>query len=129
MREIKFRGRALFNDRHANIKVGDFVYGSFIQSSVDAPSIVWGDGEQAEVDIETVGQYIGKKDKNGKKVYERDICKKKRNKPVVIEFSDCLEDSSGGMIAGFELPSAFTDDLEVVGNIDENPELIEMVTK
>ena len=32
MREIKFRALAVVNDKHNNIKVGDFVYGQYIES-------------------------------------------------------------------------------------------------
>ena len=59
MRGIKFRGLAVVNDKHNGIKVGDFVFGSFIQSGCDAPCIIFGDGEQIEIDIKTLGQCIG----------------------------------------------------------------------
>ena len=73
MRHIKFRALAVVNDKHNGIKVGDFVYGSYIESGVDAPCIIFGDGEQIEVDRKTLGQFIGRTDKDGVEVYDGDI--------------------------------------------------------
>lgn len=71
MRTIKFRAKAIVNQKWAGIKKGDFVHGSFIQSGVDAPCIIFGDGDQVEIDIKTLGQYIGIKT-NGNEIYEGD---------------------------------------------------------
>lgn len=72
MRQIKFRALAVVNDKHNNIKVGDFVYGQYIVSGVDAPCIIFGDGEQIEVDEKTVGQFIDMIS-SGVEVYEGDV--------------------------------------------------------
>lgn len=50
MRVIKFRSLSVVNDIHNNIKVGYFVYGNYIESGIDAPCIIFGDGEQIEID-------------------------------------------------------------------------------
>jgi hypothetical protein len=46
MRTIKFRAKAIVKNKHSNIKVGDFVFGCYIESGCDAPCIIFGDGEQ-----------------------------------------------------------------------------------
>jgi hypothetical protein len=58
MNRNTFRAKAIVNQKHSGITVGDWVTGSFIQSRVDAPCIIFGYGEQIEIDIETLGQFI-----------------------------------------------------------------------
>ena len=73
MRSIKFRGIATANDKYNNIKVGDFVYGSFVETNIDC-QILFGDGEQISVDRKTVGQFTGMIGGNASvEIYESDI--------------------------------------------------------
>lgn len=71
-RRIQFRAKAIVNQKWNGIKVGDFVHGSFIESGVDATCIVFGDGEQVEIDISTMGQLTGFKSVRGVNVFEGD---------------------------------------------------------
>jgi len=69
-------------------------------------------------------QYTGLKDKNGKEIYEGDIFKKGRVK-FTIEFRDGAFEMIGiNIISVIRLSHSYRD-IEIVGNIYENPELLD----
>lgn len=130
MREILFRGKRVDN--------GAWVEGAFclkdcddpFGDTVDRPSIIKYDppcdGFWFRVDPETLGQFTGLTDKNGKKIFEGDIITISSAcvcMTGIVEFHDC----------GFEVHEYDTyevlwyypDELEVIGNIHDNPELLE----
>ena len=81
------------------------------------------------VDENTIGQYTGRKDKNGTKIFEGDIVKKNVNGKELkglVEYKDCAfgvrtnNDGSGLFLC-------FFNECEVIGNIHDNPELLEGV--
>ena len=123
MRKIKFRGNRLDN--------GEWVYGDYhrrageVHFIIDMQPDFQGKVEYViiQVDAETVSQFTGLHDKNGKEIYEGDIVR--YDMGGECEVSYCV---SGGF-AGFDLSPAFHNghqltDVEVIGNIHDNPELL-----
>ena len=141
MREILFRGKRVDN--------GEWVEGYLYRiSEYQNPFIMIKDrhAESYEVDPETVGQFTGLTDKNGKRIFEGDILRG-------FEYPFCsngefnyfaeivwFDDSSAFGIYTFKNPKSNVrgisegnidyleyfnvDKWEVIGNIHDNPELI-----
>jgi uncharacterized phage protein (TIGR01671 family) len=128
MREILYRAKRANN--------GDWVIGSlFVDDKKEKYEICIGYVNYRisyEVIPETVGQYTGLTDKNGTKIFEDDI--------IVGHTSNIDEEDGNALIEWDEDTAKFvivwsglmTDfdnfyphDLEVIGNIHDNPELLE----
>ena len=137
MREILFRGKRVDNGERVEGYFGvKGVKYCIMQStlSADCYSVYFTD---YEVVPETVRQYIGLKDKNGKKVFEGDILKSRWDEgnpedfcyEVVLWYENgwCIKQ---GTAAPDRLDGVFRDDClwcsEVVGNVYDNPELLEV---
>ena len=127
MREILFRGKR-YDDK--NFILSD----SIMQTSYGCVNL-WHEGKWIEVIPRTVGQYTGLKDKNGTKIFEGDIVQTNKfflsvglNAKYVIEYDVKIACFIGtmqkGCIKHFTTFQNDSDQFEVIGNIHDNPELL-----
>lgn len=128
MREILFRAKRKLDDK--------WIYGNIeieprrTMMHYYNEEAVW---VETGVFLETVGQYTGLQDKNGKKIFEGDIVlqpvrEKRKHSPCIIEFHE------GAFMAHYKSENRFFDryyDInsytKVIGNIHDNPELLKGV--
>ena len=137
MRTIKFRG---YSD-----ELKSFVYGFYQEVNVNGVvySYIFWQGNTTPVITDSVGQFTGLHDKNGKEIYTGDILQLKKLDGIVLLYKIfCVK---GGFAFNthqddFYKPqieiyfyestsdmqnSSFISTLEIIGNIFENPELLE----
>jgi uncharacterized phage protein (TIGR01671 family) len=144
MREIKFRGRRLDN--------GEWVCGNLITPTFDNSNIIFGyyiyemnktnyfsRGESkledfyemplVGVDPKTVGQLTGLTDRNGKEAYDGDVVKTGNSIGVIVYDQDSfviewkVDRDFWNEHPRYHVPKG-----EIIGNLYENPELLEVTT-
>lgn len=139
-RKIKFKGKSNADIGEKIIQKGDWVYGGIAFDSkrvwIDTPYI-----GQVIVDDNTIGQFTGLHDRAGIEIYESDIIKITRKKIIknkvlqmkpitaIVEWS---EEYLTYVLITTSVKDAFESladylneyDIEVIGNVNENPELL-----
>ena len=141
MREINFRGKRVDN--------GEWVIGNFLETSMSGVYIIGAKMKskkkadavviqdeiwQCEVLDETVGQFTGLFDKNGKEIFEGDVVihdvyvakyeKGKRN-GIIVFFNGAFAINLLGSIYDDEYSTILPFmEMEVIGNELDNPELL-----
>nr|DAM56601.1 MAG TPA: YopX protein [Caudoviricetes sp.] len=148
MRQILFRGKRVDNDEwvYGFLRCGNYidVWTPHTWKDEDGNTGEYATVETYQVDPETVGQYTGLTDKNGKKIFEGDI--------VGLEYGDKILSrgdmqfdygvfgvewtgfkKNKGMVGGFgqlhnlrRFDDGLADRIKVIGNIYDNPELLEV---
>lgn len=131
MREILFRGKCLDN--------GEWVEGLLVHTTRNGALIVnevneYGCGccigvspPNFEIDPATVGQFTGLLDKNGKRIFEGDICRVSKLM-YKVEFKHSawwFAILSNKVYCCPAFNSHCGEYCEVIGNIHDNPELLE----
>lgn len=150
MRKILFRGipkddttRHFFADIWKDNCKGSFVYGSLIidkdryyicVSALCTINSCINNGMTSMIEVipETVGQYTGLTDKNGKRIFEGDIvyCKSRLDNAIMVVIFECGQFRMvlSENYRSYQTNSGFYDincfDKEVIGNIHDNPELL-----
>ena len=124
MREILFRGKST--------DTGAWVYGYYCGSFGDFDEheicdIADPTCSRVDVDPETVGQYTGLTDKNGKQIFEGDIVRGRDalEKGLVVE--GYIDHQYGSFCIVGDLITHFRwmdYEVEVIGNVHDNPLLI-----
>jgi len=137
-REILFRGKRTDN--------GEWVEGFWavlptdegepeytVIEPIDDEICLW---HRPPVDPDTVGQYTGLKDRNGKRIFEGDICiwvdndgEYDANCKYVVSWEQeetgfYLQIYDNGEDCGLDYFGDGRDGLEIIGNIYDNPELL-----
>ena len=143
MREILFRGKRIDN--------GQWVEGFYYQAklcrsdkelrhyiTIPHPESDGQPSDHIMVHPETVGQFTGLTDKNGRKIFEGDICRTMVCDMTVEKDCGIVCYDSMGMLSLKRVDDVYSDfffhinigcvdaySIEVIGNIHDNPELLD----
>ena len=132
MREILFRGKRLDNGEW--IEGTPFHRKSFYGSPDDRHFMLTGEElhydyyEAHEVDPATIGQFTGLRDKDETRIFEGDIVKSVYGEHVASVEAEVWNCGCCYPVFGFSTETTnpgIGDTLEVIGNIHDNPELLE----
>ena len=115
MRNVLFRGK---------IRTGEWLYGYFYKNGIGLCKIATSNGVIEIVDPNSVGEYAGRTDRNGKMIFEGDIVRRYED-IFRIAFKDgafwMRQKHSNEIIL---LADCNWFDLEVIGNVTDNKDLI-----
>lgn len=132
-REILFKGKRLDNGQWVE---GNYGFFKSVNGNEKMHHITTEDGKAIRIDPSTLCQFTGLTDKNGKKIFENDICSTDIKRPYafVIFRNGCfmyqLNDGEEKDYFDIMMPiePLVTSDkyTEVIGNIFDNPEYLKL---
>ena len=128
MRDIEFRGKSL--------DTGKWVYGGLTQvPNIDETysyAIYERAGIHSSVEENTIGEYTGLTDRSGRRIYEKDIVRTKYGRLCGVSWFSSPSYAGWDLIPlgiADEAPDEYDlyspENLEVIGNIYDNPELLD----
>jgi uncharacterized phage protein (TIGR01671 family) len=126
-REILFRGKRLDN--------GKWAYGDLLHDWQDKGDCIRQGAEHSEcgifaVDPATIGQFTGLTDKNGRRIFEGDIVRRRNIELGTVEYCpyEALfhvgTDPLQAFVYGSRNPETMLVEIEVISNIHNTPELL-----
>jgi uncharacterized phage protein (TIGR01671 family) len=138
MREILFKakrkdngkwveGNLITNERNENQKYIGYIF--------DERNGVIEDFDLVEVIPDTICQYTGLTDKNGKRIWENDICDRKEKYPEIVaynkgdwqlDYSYALGKEKHFCACNLGFYACERNCIEAIGNVFDNPELLEV---
>lgn len=129
MREIKFRAKRIDNR--------EWVYGFYVNKGPKHQIVTELNTFPFQVDPETVGQFTSLKDKDGKEIYEGDICRTNRNSKqweIIFENSEwTFSNKNLPQLAGlekysfhkyFSMLNKVKGLIEITGNIHDSKPIV-----
>lgn len=126
MREILFRGKDFSGVINHN-----WCLGSLDTTENNRTIIIYSDrfGNKCRifVDPSTIGEYTGLKDKHSNMIFEGDIILLKGDEePYQVAFNECCFQVYSHSVC-YVMDNFYDHDIEVIGNIHDNPELLKEV--
>ena len=119
--EIKFRGRSTED--------GTLQYGDLARRDDQYAIVTDGHATYINVDPQTISMFIGHTDKNGREIYGRDFIEDDSGRVMLVvwdqKFCSFALDSKGWAYRHFFGEAVFPTDVEIIGNLDDNPELLQ----
>lgn len=134
MREILFKAKRKDNGEWIEGYYYKRIQGSKVVDAIEKYNGNIGSIEYYEIDPETICQFTGLLDKNGNKIWEHDICSTDLERPysIVVFRNGCfMYELNDGDKDYFDImmpiePLVDSDKYtEVIGNVFDNPELLE----
>ena len=120
-RQIKFR---VWVEEYQEYQY-PLVFSTGMKQNDFQPLILWKDKTRSYTH-HIVEQFTGLKDKNGKEIYEGDVVEAIRYDGLVVTGVVGFRDCSFVISTGYQTIYTWMDyQIEIIGNIHENPELLE----